>query len=159
MVTREDLVEQSVTTFVREALLTRGYPADKVELVETFPAGNLEQLDHCLVALGYNLDDEGTQAELGSDLTVRVYRFEFFVFGTTRTEAKNVSNVIKFALQADYNRVPLLQVDQAGQPEIDTLIIVGASADRQVIPDPEPWQEYVWLTTAAVEDTYAAALT
>lgn len=159
MVTREDLVEQSVTNFVRGALLDRGYTADKVEIVETFPGHELEQLDHCLVALGYNLDDEGTQAELGSDLTTRVYRFEFFVFGTTRTEAKNVANTIKFALQADYSRVPLLQVDQAGTPEIDTLIVEGASADRQVVPDPEPWQEFVWLTTAAVEDIYVASLT
>jgi hypothetical protein len=160
MVTREDKVEQSVTRYVRQALEDRGY-GDLVEIVEHFDYQGREQLDHPILALGYNLDSEGEGAELGSDLMTRIYRFEFVVFGTSRVEAKNIANVVKFSLQSEGadSLVPLLDIDQAGDPEIDKLIVIGSSADRAVIADPEPWQQFVWIASASIEDTYSASLT
>lgn len=160
MLTREDLVDQSVSKFVRAALTDRGY-GDIVEIVESFDYQSREQLDKPIVAHGYNLDSDGDAAELGSDLMTRIYGFEFFVAGRTRVEAKNIANVIKFSLQSEGadSLVPLLDIEQAGAPEIDKLVVIGASADRQVIADPEPWQQFVWLTSASIEDTYAARLT
>lgn len=160
MVTREDLVDQSVTKFVRAALTDRGY-GNITEIVESFNYEGREHLEKCIVALGYNLDSDGEAAELGSDLMTRTYGFEFYVFGRTRTEAKNVANTIKFALQGEGadSLVPLLNVEQAGAPEIDKLVVTGSSADRSIFADPEPWQHFVWLTTASIEDTYSASLT
>lgn len=159
MISREDLVEQSVTNFIRNAIFTlRSYPPDQVELLESFPYDLKGELPKNYIATGFNFDDDGTQAELGSDLMRRVYTLEFFVFGRTRTFAKNLANVVKFAFQAEGGTIPLLDISQAGTPEIDRLVVLGASTDRQVVPDPQPWQEFIWLTTANVEDTYHAAL-
>lgn len=158
MVTREDLLEQSVMDFARARLQARGYGPPKVEWEESYPHG-LKNLDHQIVAAGFNFDDEGAQAEMGSDLMTRLYTIEFFVFGTTATFARNIANALKFALQGDLNgTIPLLDYKVSGNPEIDRLIVEGASAHRQVITEPEPWQENVWTTTLHVRDEYFASL-
>lgn len=160
MISREDLVEQSVTEWVRNAIFVdRGYSHDDVELRESFPyeltAGS--SLPKNLIAAGFDFDDGGEQAELGSDLKVRTYTIEFFVFGQTRTWAKNLANHIKFALERD-GTIPLLDIAQIPPVEIDRLVIDSPRTARQPIPDPEPWQQFVWTTNVQVEDTYHAAL-
>jgi len=109
------------------------------------------------VATGFDFDDEGEQAEMGSDLKRRLYTIQFFVFGQTLTLSRNIANALKFVLERE-GTIPLLQVDQAGRPEIDKLILEGVSAERQVVPDPQPWQRFVYTTTLRVEDCYFAAL-
>lgn len=157
MISREDLVEQSVTDYARAAIFDdRGYPADQVEMVEDFPH-NMTELTKNIIALGFNFDDQGTQAELGSDLKNRTYVIEFFVFGLTGTYAKNLANVLKFALDRD-GIIPLKDIEQPDAPVIDSLVVEGASTQRQVIADPEPWQEFVWTTTVRVTDTYHALM-
>lgn len=156
MVTREDMIDQSVTDYVRAGLQSRGYDEPDVKIVEAFPY-TIEKLDRQLVALGFNFDDEGEQAELGSDLKRRVYTIEFFVFGTTLTWARNLANAIKFACDVD-GRIPLKDVSQDPAPVIDHMLVNGIRTQRQVVPDPEPWQEFVYLTTVEVQDEYFAAL-
>lgn len=158
MITREDLVEQSVTDYVRNALFVeRGYPADQLELIESFPATLTEELTKSYVGAGFNFDNAGQAAEMGSDLTKRTYTLEFFVFGVTRAYAKNVANAIKFAVQRD-GVIPLRDYEAPGAPVVDQMEVLGATADRQIVPDPEPWQEFIWLTTVNVEDVYHASL-
>lgn len=150
------MVEQSVQDYVRQALTDRGYPPAQVSFVDSFPYG-LQSLTKNLIASGFSFDDEGEQAEMGSDLKRRVYTVQFIVIGLTNTYAKNLANVIKFAVERD-GFIPLKDISQAGSPELDRLIVNGASAERQLIADPEPWQQYIWTATAAVEDVYNASL-
>lgn len=162
MISREDLIEQSVQDFLKAALITRGYALDEpdgpVELVETFPYHLTGELTKNYVAVGFNFDDEGRAAELGSDLKVREYTIQFWIFGQTKAWAKNLANVVKFAAEAEHNRIPLKDYEQSGDPVIDYLCVNAASTERQIAPDPEPWQEYVWTTTVVVEDEYHASL-
>lgn len=159
MISREDIVEQSVTEYLKNALFVeRGYPATLLEVIEDWPHQfpTTEALTKTYVGAGFNFDNAGQSAELGSDLMQRTYSFEFFVFGSTRAFAKNVANVIKFAAQKDRS-IPLKDYEQTGAPVIDAMEVLGATADRQIIPEPQPWQEFVWLTTINVEDVYNAA--
>lgn len=159
MISREDLVEQSVTNYARTALFTeRSYPSTEVEMRESFPYElNEKQLTKNIVALGFNFDDEGHAAEMGSDLTERLYTIEFFVFGLTNTYGRNLANVLKFALTKEPT-IPLLDIAQTPPVEIDQLLVEGCHASRVIVPDPEPWQEFVWTTTLKVTDFYHARL-
>lgn len=160
MISREDMIEQSVTDYLRAALFEgpNAYPADQVEFLESFDLKRLRAgLDRNIVTVGFNFDDPGEQAELGSDLMRKTYTFEFFVFGLTATYARNLANVAKFALDRE-GTIPLKDISVAGAPEIDRLVVTGARAAREPIPDPEPWQEHVWSTTCTLEDEYRAAL-
>lgn len=159
-VTREDLIEQSVTERAKTALITeRGYPAAKIKFLDEFPY-ELAEADRPftqnLIAAGFNFEDEGEQAEMGSDLTRRTYTLEFVVFGITNTWARNLAQALKFGL-AKNGAIPLLDVE-AGLAEIDRLEVTGASADRQIIQDPQPWQRFIWLTQIKVDDYYHASL-
>jgi hypothetical protein len=157
MITREQMVTESVQRYAAAALTAHGYLPTEVTMLESFPYSYLGELTTNLVATGFDFDNEGTQAELGSDLKVRLYTVSFFVFGKTQTWAKNIANAIKFALDAE-STIPLLDITAAGQPEIDRLVLIGVSAERQIITDPDPFQQHVWSTTARVEDTYYARL-
>lgn len=156
MISREDLVEQSVTDYVRDALTARGYSEEFVELTESFDAARKDPLDKNYVAMGFNFDDVGESAEMGSDLMRRVYTLQFFVFGTTRSASKNIANVIKFSTQVDRS-IPLKDYEDPNKPVIDGMEVLGASADSQIVPKPQPWEEHIWLTTVNVEDVYHAA--
>lgn len=159
MISREDLVEQSATDYLRAAIFgERGYGEDQVEFLEAF-SGELHEhtLSKNYIAIGFNFDDEGEQAELGTDLMRRLYTIQFLVFGQTNTWARNLANVAKFALERD-RVIPLKDISLPEAPVIDALEVVGASAHRQVVANPEPWQQFVWATHLTLEDVYNAAL-
>jgi hypothetical protein len=153
-VTREQKVEQSVQDFATDVLRSKGWSPDRLEVLDEFPYEQFEgSLTKSYVAFGFNFDDEGAAAEMGSDLKKRVYTLEFFVFGRSSLEAKSIANQIKFALDAD-QIVPLKDIGAIGAPVIDSLVVVGCKAEKMVVPDPAPYQESVWLTTCRVEDVY-----
>jgi hypothetical protein len=156
VITREDLVSQAVQDFARAGLQRHGYVEPAVRFLDSFPY-TIAKLDAQLIASGFDFDDEGTQAELGSDLKRRLYTVQFFVFGTTGTWAKNLANVLKFVLDED-GTIPLHDYEDPAKPEVDRLVVIGVSAERQIVVDPEPWQEHIWSTTCRVEDTYNARL-
>lgn len=158
MITREDLVSQSVMNFARTGMYARGYTPAVVEFIESFPYTREGPLTRNLIAAGFDFDDGGTQAELGSDLRIRLYTIEFFVFGLTNTYARNIANALKFTLDADDGRVPLIDIADPGLPIVDYLLVDSCSAERQVIPDPEPWQQFCFTTTLRVHDEYKASL-
>lgn len=157
MISREDMVEQSVQDYVRNAIFVeRAYPATQVEMIDGYPYG-ATTLTKNLIAAGFNFDDEGEQAEMGSDLKRRLYTIQFIVFGKTNTYARNLANVIKFAIDRE-GFMPLKDISQPGAPEVDVLTVVGVSAERQIVADPEPFEQYIWTTTAQFEDVYYASL-
>jgi hypothetical protein len=135
VIPREQLVEQSVTDYVREAIFGEyDYPTDKVELVESFDfSQSREGLTKNIIALGFSFDDGGTQAELGSALTTRVHTIEFFAFGLTNTWARNLANAVKHVMERD-GRVPLRDYTRPGEADHrlapDLRGPLGAAADR-----------------------------
>jgi hypothetical protein len=158
MISREQIVEQSIEKFLRAVLTSRGYAEAEVALIDSFPATR-GKLDKTYVAAGFNFDTGGDQAEMGSDLTRRQYTIEFFVFGTTGTWAKNVASVVKFGLESDPNGVlPLYDIEGGTDAIVDYLLVDGATTEHQPIPEPEPWQEHVWTVHLKVTDEYYASL-
>jgi hypothetical protein len=163
VIPREQMVEQSVMDFARDALRAR-YTVDEVEIVDSYDDHvNENGLDKpCIVAVGFNFDDGGKQAEVGSSLREMEHTVEFFVFGQTSTWAQNVARSLQALLWGDQGTLPLLDYEQAGKPEIDKLVVgddPGPRAQREVIPEPEPWQEHTWTCRVRVIDTYDVALT
>lgn len=160
-VTREALVQQSVQDEIKRILFEeKAYPEDRVIFLDAFPYDRWQEgetLDQNYVAVGFNFDDGGRAAEMGSDLVKRVYTIEFFVFALSAVWASNLANAVKFSVDVE-GRIPLKNVAVAGAPIIDYLLVRRASAERQVIPDPEPFQQFVWTAHIEVEDEYHAAL-
>lgn len=158
MIDRQSMIEFSVTALMKAALAARGYDESHYEIVEAWP-GKGVKLTKTLIAIGFNFDDGGTEGETGSDLRHRFYTFEFYVFGTTNVAGRNIANVVKFAMEngdLGEGTVPLMDLDQHPPVEIDRLVVHAAHAQRVPMLDPEPWQQFSWLTTIMVEDYYYA---
>ncbi len=157
-ITRETIVEQSVAILITQALAARGYTQDTGDetgwsFIESWPYG-LVKLDTNLIAVGFNFDDGGKQFEIGSNMKERRYTMEFFVFGMSLEWAKALANALKFSIEVD-QVIPLYDVTQAPPVlsgewmELDTV-----HSRREPVPDPEPWQEFVFCITATVTDWY-----
>lgn len=158
-ITREDMVEQSVTDLLRGALFTeRQYPADQVQLLDAFQPSKFEPLstlDKNYVSIGFNFDDGGTQGELGSSLRRRMYTIEVWVVAVTPVAGRNLANAVRDSLE-ESGIVPLKDLTQPGAPVFDALIVERVRADRQPVPDPRPWQENVWVVAVELYDEYYA---
>jgi roadblock/LC7 domain-containing protein len=158
VVTREDLVEQSVTDFVRAGLEGSDL-SSKLTVREAFPdeKERATELTQTQVAIGFNFDDGGRLIELGSDLTERVYTITFWTFGTTKTMGRSTANFIRQLIEAA-GLIPLKDVATAGQPVIDQLTLPerqAATVTRQIAPNPRPWDLFVWTTVVKVIDQYS----
>lgn len=158
MLTREDCIEQSIQDFVRAGLDSRGYT--DYELREGFPYDQADQkaLDHNLVALGFNFDDGGEAAECGSSLIFKRHTIEVWIFGKSLTWGRNLSHIITAILETETSTLPLYDYSTNSKPEMDRLVVDNVRAERQIHPDPAPWQQFVWTVTVRVEDTYSAAV-
>lgn len=159
MITREDQVEQSCQDHIRDGLLALGYTADLVTIRDNFPSADerTKPLDKTTIAAGFNFDDGGRHIELGSDLTLRVYTVEFWTFGLTGNQGRNIAHVIRAILEQGNYLIPLKAVEQNARPVIDQLVIQderGIAVTRQLASDPRAWDRFVWTTTVKVEDTY-----
>lgn len=176
MITREDKVVQSVEDLIFDGLIARGYPVErdlgvqaiqagavyqantKVVYMDAFPWGRFTgQLDMNYISSGFNFDDGGQQAELGSTLKRRLYTIEFFCFGTTPKWAENLANALTSIIDAVDPTIPLKDVGGTGAV-IDALIVEpgGAQARRVTVANPRPWEENLWLAQFKVTDEYYA---
>lgn len=162
MVTREQCVVQSSQDFVTDGLRTRGYDEDLVHVRDAFPSvtERATELTQTNVALGFTFDDGGRQIELGSDLTLRTYTIEFWIFGKTPEEAENVASVVRVIAESE-GMIPLKDISDPAKPVIDSLplaypkpVVIG----RQIAHDPANWDRFVWTTTVKVEDVYYPSL-
>jgi hypothetical protein len=161
VITREDLIEQSVTNFVRDGLTAFEYVPRIADVREAFPAPAERDttLSKTQVALGFNFDDGGRLAELGSDLTEFMHTAEVWVFGRTQAEGRNTANAIR-AIVLTADTIPLIDVRDNSRPVIDQLIKPERQAvvvARQIAADPRPWDRFVWTATIKLEDTYSPA--
>jgi hypothetical protein len=75
----------------------------------------------------------------------------------TATWARNLAHALKFVLEGD-GRIALKDIGQPGAPIIDYLLVDAVSAQRQIITDPDPFEEFVYTTTLRVYDEYYAAI-
>lgn len=154
-VNREKKVEESVQVYAKAALIAKGWDEARLEFLESFPYdtfdGDLAAKSY--LAWGFNFDDEGTAAELGSDLLTRVYTLEFFVFGRNEDIAEAIANDLKFAIDTD-SAIPVLEIGEPNPAEIGSMLVAGVKAAKVLVDDPDSHQQHVWLTTARVEDEY-----
>lgn len=155
-VSREQMVEESVNLYIKAALVGRGFGSN-YQMIESYPYG-VTKLDNNLIACGFEFDDGGKAFELGSNMKERKYTTEFFVFGMTLTWAKSLANAIKFGIEQDLV-LPLVDPTQAGNPQIDILYVDLVHSRRQVIADPEPWQEFTYMVNCVLCDYYTPSLT
>lgn len=158
MITREQQVTQSVQDFMQEGVLAAGY-AGIVAIRDAFPSEDERstELVKTTIAVGFTFDDGGRLIELGSDLTMRQYTIEFWVFGRTPIEGENVAQVIRSVVERGEGLIPLKDIGDAAQPVIDQLIVEdqrGAVVTRQMASNPKNWDRWVWTVTVKVEDTY-----
>lgn len=159
-VTREELVEQSVTDYLRDQMFNvRQYPASRVQLLDAFTENvfGAGPLNTNYLAIGFNFDDGGVQAELGSDLLRRTYTIEVWVIGQSAVEGRNLANAVRDSVESD-GIIPLKDITDPAAPVIDALIVDPVRAQRQPVPEPKPWQEFLWIVTVPVLDEYHARL-
>lgn len=158
-ITREDIINQSMQEYVRQQIFNvRNYPQDQIEILNAYPHNRFEgRLDKNYIAVGFDYDDEGRAGEVGSDLTIREYSIELFIFGISPVWGRNLANAVKFSLDKE-KVLPLLDISQIGKPHFDNLPILGVSAAHQIVPKPQPFEENVWVVSSRVEDTYYARL-
>lgn len=155
-VTREVSVEQSVQDFIAAALTARGYPMPEIEMKDAFEQRDFEDgtVDHEYVSLGYNFDPGGSPVEVGTNRRLYAHTIEVFVVATTAPRGKSLAYAIRDALE-EAGRVPLVDVESKQQ--VDVLLIDPVSVERQAIPDPSPWEEFVWLLRVPVLDEFDPA--
>lgn len=155
-VTREVSVEQSVQTFIEAALTARGFPMPSIEMKDAFEQRDFDDaaLDHEYVALGYNFDGGGSPVEIGSNRRLYSHTIEVFIVATTAPRGKALAYAIRDALE-EAGRVSLVDVETGA--EVDVLLIDPVSVERQAIPDPDPWEEFVWLLRVPVLDEFDPA--
>lgn len=159
-VSREEMVEQSVSDYLRNQMFTvRQYPAARVELLDAFTENHfgVGPMDKNYLAIGFNFDDGGVQAELGSDLLRRRYTIEVWVMGLSAAEGRNLANAVRDSMEYD-GLLPLKDITDPAAPVIDYLIVDPVIAQRQPIPEPKPWQEFLWIVSVPVLDEYHARM-
>lgn len=125
-------------------------------MLDSFPYTTFEDtgtIDKTYIANGFNFDDQGKDGEMGSNLRVRIYSLETFVFGFNDLWGENVSGAIKFSIEED-DVLPLLDIGEPGMPQIDSLVVVGVQSSKVIVSDPQPYQESIYLVKSRVEDTY-----
>lgn len=159
MITREDMVEQSVTDFVRAGLESSDL-SSRLNIRDAFPSEQerAQPLTQTEVAVGFNFDDGGKLMELGSDLTERIYTITFWTFGVTRTMGRTTANYIRQIVEKADGVVPLYDISQAAKPQIDALLLPeqrAVTVTRQVNPNPRPWDLFVWTTVVKTIDQYS----
>jgi hypothetical protein len=156
-ITREDLIEQAVSDFLKDKLFNeRGYPRARVEFVDAFQEDSFTgPLDKNYVAIGFNFDDGGELIEMGSDLIQRTYTIEVWAVGTEPVAGRNLANTIRDIAEAE--NIPLRDYRQPGTPIIDYLQVDPVQVHRQPVQDPKPWQENLWIVHVPVVDCYYAS--
>jgi hypothetical protein len=160
---REELVELSVMRCITTGLPDYGYvlangevPQESANLLvrEAFP--NPEERGQELlittVAFGFNIDDGGELAELGTNLTRYTHTLMCWTFGLEPRFARRVAHTIKNIARRNLDHIPLLDFNQEDAPEIDVLNVIQSQVRHEVNNSPRPWDQYVFTTALAVRD-------
>lgn len=160
MVIREELMEYSLLQRIRELLPEYGFTLSgegkDVDLREAFPTPQerTEELKITTLAFGFNIDDGGKPAEMGSSLTEYTHTIMCWTFGLEPRFARRLAHSIKHIVRGGDGTLPLLDYNQPGNPTIDNLLVLKAQVQHQVNASPRPWDQYVWTTAVNVQDVY-----
>lgn len=159
---REELVEASVMRAITQGLPDYGYtlangndPASgNVYVREAFPTPDerTEELKVTTLAFGFNIDDGGQAAELGSNLTRYVHTLICWVFATEPKFGRRLAHIVKSVVRRNLDVLPLYDFNADGDPQIDTLFVMKAQTRHEVNQSPRPWDRYVWTTAVSVQD-------
>lgn len=168
MLIREELVEASVMRAITTGLPNYQYtlttdgndPATgNVYVREAFPTldEREQELKVTTLAFGFNIDDGGTPAEMGSNLTAYVHTLVCWTFAIEPRFGRRLAHTIKNLVRVSNDWIPLYDFNQANgseAPQIDTLNVMQAQTRHEVNNSPRPWDRYVWTTAVAVRDIY-----
>lgn len=160
MIIREELVEYSVLQKLREGLPAFGFVLEggeqNLDLREAFPTPEerTKELAMNTLAFGFNIDDGGRPAELGSTLTEYTHTIMAWTFALDPRFGRRVAHSIKHIMRGGDGTLPLLDFNQEGDPAIDNLLVLKAQVQHQVNNSPRPWDQYVWTTALNVQDVY-----
>jgi hypothetical protein len=159
MIQRSQKVEQSIQEYVRGLIFgAQKYPETQVEILDAWDGEKFSgTLDKNYIAMGFNFDDGGKEGEVGSNLVRKLVTVEFFVVATNATWGRNLSSALTTALESD-RVVPLLDIGEPGQPQIDALPVITCSSEHQPIANPQPWQRFIWTVHLRLEDEYQVVL-
>lgn len=159
VILREELIEYSTLQRLREKLPTYGFILDPAEgatlkLREAFPTPEerLQDLDITTIAFGFNIDDGGREVELGSSLTEYRHTLEAWTFATEPRFGRRVAHAIKHIARHGDQTIPLIDYNQEGNPQIDSLLLLKAQVQHRPNSSPRPWDQFVWTTTLVVQD-------
>jgi hypothetical protein len=157
---REELVELSVLRAIRSALPDYGYtlgtdPAvADVNVREAFPAPEERngELVITTVAFGFNIDDGGDAAEMGSNLTKYVHTLICWTFALEPRFGRRLAHTIKNIARRNLDVLPLYDFNQNTEPQIDAMNVMKTQVRHEVNNSPRPWDQYVWTTAISVQD-------
>jgi hypothetical protein len=160
---REELVEMSVMRAITVGLPDYGYvlangasPPPNANLLvrEAFPTPEErgQELTITTVAFGFNIDDGGEAAEMGSNLTRYTHTLMCWTFGLELRFARRVAHTVKNIARRNFDHIPLLDFNQASDPQIDALTVMATQVRHEVNNSPRPWDQYVFSTGITVRD-------
>jgi hypothetical protein len=156
---REELVELSVIRAITTALPLFGYvlsgDGQNVLFREAFPTPTerAAELTMTTLAFGFNIDDGGEEAEMGTNLTKYVHTLVCWTFATSPTFGKRLAYTIKHIARMNLDSIALLDFNQQpDSPQIDTLTVRRVQSRHEVNNSARPWDKYVWTTSIAVQD-------
>ena len=163
---REELVEMSVMRCISVGLPDYGYvvangqnsipPNANILLREAFPTPDErgQELTITTIAFGFNIDDGGEPAELGTNLTRYVHTLMCWTFGLEMRFTRRVAHTIKNIARRRLDIIPLYDFNQDPEVEIDALSVMRTQVRHEVNNSPRPWDQYVFTTSLAVRDIY-----
>lgn len=160
VIIREELLEYSVLQRIREGLPAFGFTltgeGQDLDIREAFPTPEerAAELKVTTLAFGFNIDDGGKPAELGSSLTEYTHTIMCWVFGLEPRFTRRAAHSIKHIMRGGDGTLPLIDFNQAENPAIDNLIVLKAQVQHQVNQSPRPWDQYVWTTAINVQDIF-----
>jgi hypothetical protein len=162
---REELVELSVMRCITTGLPSFGYTLtqdptvpDGVYVRPAFPTATerAEELTITTLAFGFNIDDGGEPAEMGSTLTKYVHTLTCWVFAMEPNFGYRLGHTIKHIVRQSGNAgdaIPIYDFNvQPDSPQIDTDIVMKVQTRHEVNNSPRPWDRFVWTTSIAVQD-------
>lgn len=132
-------------------------PNANILLREAFPTQDerSQELTITTLAFGFNIDDGGEPAELGSNLTRYVHTLMCWTFGLEPRFTRRVAHTIKNICRRNLDIIPLFDFNQPDPaPEIDALNVMRTQVRHEVNNSPRPWDQYVYTTAIAVRDIY-----
>lgn len=162
---REELVEMSVMRAITTGLPDYGYvlangngsppvPGANLLVREAFPTPEErgQELTITTLAFGFNIDDGGQPAEMGSTLTRYTHMMMCWTFGLEVRFTRRIAHTVKNIARRHFDHIPLLDFNQEDNPEIDALTVMSTQVRHEVNNSPRPWDQYVFTCGISVRD-------